>query len=317
MPKGYRYIVLAALGWLTPCLANPTSQNTKGGPSANNPSPEPTQTELPYRAYSERNSNACYKAKPHDTADLCAQWRSMIAAEESAKAANTAVLLTVVATVLSAFGLGFLAVSLRQTGSALNEARRGNRYALLSEKRARREARGAAADTSAALREAARNADAAADMARIAEQTAQRELRAYVDIENIQWGRDASRDREGYEFAGIKVDLRNFGKTPAREVEIKASYGVVIRSEYEPIAQDPTFKTGLGGISPSDSMIFRDFFEWPIPMYEEALGNKWKLQVAIVISYTDAFEQPRSIEVTYISNGLYEFGFLPGTRRDT
>jgi hypothetical protein len=85
-----------------------------------------------FAAYPIVESNRCYSAKHHDTADLCAQWRAAIAAEKAADAAKWSNRLSIVGAILSAIGLAFLLRSLRQTETSLAEARTANEIARRS-----------------------------------------------------------------------------------------------------------------------------------------------------------------------------------------
>lgn len=119
MLRGNRYIVVAAFGWLALCGANLPSKQAKGAAShsqvaltaAPNSAPDSanaTNEPVHFTAYPEYQSERCYKAKLHDSADLCAQWRAAVAAEKAAKEARRATTWSVVATFLN--GLGLLAV---------------------------------------------------------------------------------------------------------------------------------------------------------------------------------------------------------------
>lgn len=64
--------------------------------------------ESAYRPYIDRYSDACYETENYNSADLCAQWRSAIAAENATKEASRATNWAIIATVLSAIGVGGL-----------------------------------------------------------------------------------------------------------------------------------------------------------------------------------------------------------------
>ncbi len=86
-------------------------------------------TEKPFAAYPVEESNRCYSAPDHDSADLCAQWRAAIAAEKAADAAAFSNTLSIIGAVLSAVGLGALLVTIRQGRRALRRAAKANRIA--------------------------------------------------------------------------------------------------------------------------------------------------------------------------------------------
>lgn len=210
MPSGYRYVLLSAFVWLALCGAKPLTEQPKSGPGKQESAPSPTATETPRWAYPKPNSDFCDEAQPHDTADLCAQWRAMVAAEKSANAAEDAVIWTVVATVLSAVGLGFLVWSLRQTEGALGEARIGNRIAMKANARATLQAIAAARDTARTIEIAERNADAAFALSR--------NNRAWVCPVGTDYLLPTAKNTstgENEEIITFRPKYANFGQTPA------------------------------------------------------------------------------------------------------
>lgn len=75
-----------------------------------------------YAPYSNWRDEACYNAKDHDSADLCAQWRAAAAAEKAAAESERATTWSVIATILSGLALGALVVTLIQTERSLRTA---------------------------------------------------------------------------------------------------------------------------------------------------------------------------------------------------
>lgn len=134
MPRGYRCIFVAFVGWLSLTAANPPAENKQQAVTANQTSPAPP----PYAPYAKLSENACYYSKGHDAADLCAQWRAAIAAEKSARAAEAAADWSKIATILSGLALIALLLTVSQTQRGLAHARIGN---LISEQTARRQLR--------------------------------------------------------------------------------------------------------------------------------------------------------------------------------
>lgn len=70
----------------------------------------------------------------------------------------------------------------------------------------------ASADTARSIEIAERNAGAAASLALIAEQNAQREGRAFLSISNFSWL---------INIAQIRVTMQNFGRTPAYDTQLE------------------------------------------------------------------------------------------------
>ncbi len=76
-----------------------------------------------FKAYTDKHSDNCYDNGDHDVADLCAQWRAALAAEDSARWSKASIYVSVFGTLVSALGLIFLIKSLRQTDIALEQAK--------------------------------------------------------------------------------------------------------------------------------------------------------------------------------------------------
>ena len=219
MLRGYRGIVAALVGWLILAAGNPPAQQTQNQPAAK-------QTEAPppsYAPYPNLNEEACYQAKDHDSADLCAQWRAAIAAEKSAKQAEDATRWSIVATVLSGIGLAALIYTLIQTERALGEARKGNRLNMKANARATRQAIAGGEHTAEALRysrESAaageRAAAAALKSFEHAREASELELRPWLSI-NAQLGSDVTFDKRGLTFSAI-ITVKNVGRSVAQQV---------------------------------------------------------------------------------------------------
>ena len=127
MLRSYRGIV-CALGGLVLAGAAPPPKETKGEQASR--TPHPTVTVTPdYTPYPRIEADECYKAKDHDTADLCAQWRAASAAEKAADLAWWNNLLGGIGGVLSLASLMLVILALRQTERSLVEARHANTIA--------------------------------------------------------------------------------------------------------------------------------------------------------------------------------------------
>lgn len=214
MFRSYRRIfsAFAGLALIGAAQHSPDQSNTKTGAEQNQlvsaTSASQTRTSEPlYRPYPDYKADPCYHSKNHNTADLCAQWRAALAAERAAWWAGAGALLSFIT-------VAGLIVTIWQTHGALHEARRGNRLNLLFERRARRESKRAEADQTKALDIAERNANAALAQVDLARETAEKQLRAYVIIDNI----DIRGIELGLEFQGLAISamLQNIGATPAK-----------------------------------------------------------------------------------------------------
>jgi len=171
-----------ALALLGADKANPQQSNQAQPQQQQAPAPAPPPRDAKQPLW---NDDACYKAKDHNAADLCAQWRAAVAAEEAAKAAKRAVTWTIVGTFLSGLALGALLWTLHQTEKALDQARLGNS---------------------------------------ITESGLHRQLRPYVYLTNVHMtfphpimdGASPSDD------APVVLYFKNFGQTPAKHVTLRA-----------------------------------------------------------------------------------------------
>ena len=101
--RGRFLVVLGAAVSLS--AANPERQQRNQAQAEHN---APVPPRAAYAPYPNWQSESCYKAQDHDSADLCAQWRAAIAAEKAAKATEVATQWSKAATALSALALGAL-----------------------------------------------------------------------------------------------------------------------------------------------------------------------------------------------------------------
>jgi len=200
MHGSYRRIIVAAFGWLILANAGPDkgAPNTHPQPTAGSsiqpPSPSPTPTE-PYYPYPAVNGAECYKAKNHDTADLCAQWRAAIAAERAAKATEWAAGIAAGGMLLSGISIVLIFIAILQT-------RKANRIAKREYGKARNEARVSARSAEKALEHA--------------QASSWKQLRPYIGIESVchqpisdpfdVLAIETSRE--------IIISIRNYGATP-------------------------------------------------------------------------------------------------------
>lgn len=240
MLRGYWRIVLAAVGWLILCSAQPPAKQAEGGGGTQEagiatqtiatPAPAPSASPTSaFTAYPGYNPDPCYRAKDKDAADLCAQWRAAIAGEKAAHEARRANLFSMIAASLSFATVIGLIVTIWQTSGALSEARRGNRLNLLFERRSRREARKADAEQARALAIAEENAATASKQFKLASNTARSNLRPWITVE-AKLSSDIHVNASGASFTMI-VEAKNVGKS--------AAINVVVHPEAAMIASIP------------------------------------------------------------------------------
>lgn len=187
-----------------------------------------------YKAYPDKYADACYQAQDHAAADLCAQWRTTIAAEKAADAATAANNIMGVGAILSFIGVVLVLF-------ALGQARKANQIAL---------------------------------------DTANRQLRAYLGITNVEMN---SKNSE------IWIEFKNFGQTPARNVKAKSRRIWPKKSdEWQPHDYgiiDPTNQHRALNGTPDNTPVKLDPTKIP--------------ELAIEISHEDVFGNGFIREVTY------------------
>jgi hypothetical protein len=301
MPRGYRCIVFAIVGWLALCAANQpakqseTTKDAEQPQSTARPTPSPSpSSEPPYRPYGQRYSDACYNAQNHDTADLCAQWRAAIAAEKAADEARLATIAAIVGTTLSLITVVGLIVTILQTNGALGEARRGNRLNLLFERRSRREARKAEADQARALEIAERNAEATAALVETFRTTGTKQIRCYLSGDSARIGYISNGN------AIVCCIIKNNGKSPALNTSCTAkislfSEGLVNKQIHQVMSYNTVLDIPAGGdgeINIGDyQLIFREEELSPFKV-----GKPLLISMDLTINATDVFGEIVSTE---------------------
>ena len=124
MSGGYRLFVLAVGLILCGAQAPQEHSDSKEGTRRVAPALKIQATTVPivttepspsFTAYPDYDPDPCYRAKDHNAADLCAQWRSAIAAEKATIETRRSGNWSIVATILSALSLGAVAIALGLT----------------------------------------------------------------------------------------------------------------------------------------------------------------------------------------------------------
>jgi len=185
MPRGYRYIVCALLGWLVLAAAAPEGtdrareQDQTAREIANSLSG--IDASLKKAGEPDVTTQPCGEREQKRDSDLCAQWKAADAAESSS---NAAWLFGIVGSLIGAITM----------------------YAAI---RAALYARDAA-------REAKRGSDAAEKGLAHAQNISAMELRPYLFIERIETCEIYSREYQ------VTIWFKNFGHTPARNIEVRS-----------------------------------------------------------------------------------------------
>lgn len=296
MLRSYRHFIFALVGWLVLSAANQPTENAQSSAGTNQANAAVT-AEPPYAAYPDLYAEACYKAKDHEAADLCAQWRAALAAEKAATESRRATTWSIIAAGLSLLTVIGLIVSIWQTFGALGEARRGNLIAQRANARATRQAIANIAETKNAIAIAERQAN-------IAEDTAERQLRAYVSP-SVAW-LDVSDD--GHVVG--HVHTKNYGSTPA----INERHWISLWVEKFPLRVELTdapddFQMGSAVLGPGGHHEMAHSL--PNPICENIKAEIREGRVAIYvygkITYDDIYGEPHESRYIYFCTGKEAF----------
>ncbi len=256
MLRGYRFLVLA-IGGLTLAASQPqqpaenpehraSEKLTQAAPS---PTTQPALKPVDAVIYKP----PCGDPKDHDHCDLEAQWKAANAARDAANWAKWQM-------ALSAFGLAGLI------------------YSLVLTRRAVKAATDASDDADKALCIAERNAAAAGDLARIAAETGEAQLRAWVLLETMNL------DYRGDDVWDISLGMKNSGLSPAQGLLIKIGWQTSIipgeQIEHEVTVWPETEAAGTlapQGIARSEH----------IPITTQRLQTEW-ISIVCETIYTDS-----------------------------
>lgn len=293
MHRSYRYILGAAIGLLVGAAA-PL-------PSAEDASTEHAQTErhianamagidASLRQANQPNilESECDPEKPNRKSDLCAQWKAADAAGDAARYGWWQL-------TLGWIGLALGGVTM---GAAIAAATYAKRAAVATEDTVQL-AREASEGSMEALAIAARNADSAAIQVAVTQDTAKRQLRAYLSI-------------EGAHVTGFMTDgspmfwihVVNRGNTPAHNVICRST---VVLGGYDPNLLRMKFEQNCHKrgtiLNPGQSISERVDVEGKIPRHllnvdiGRVLSGEWNVAFASVVSYTDTFGSLRRTTV--------------------
>lgn len=241
MPRGYRCIVVAVVGWLI-LAAGPApdngairdQHNAAADVDSSLNAIAAAQTKIADNADPGEYQRPCKATEHNNKSDLCAQWHAARAARDAADWAWWGIFVGAISSIGLFVTLVFNYLAWRQgregredTRHAIREARRSNLISIVSEKRARRESRDAADDTKAALLIARRNAKAAGQLARSAklslkhsEEVTANELRPWVSFKVISHFKSAIVGNQIWFW--FNVEVANFGKFPAVGIRINS-----------------------------------------------------------------------------------------------
>lgn len=298
--------ITAAIGLVTLTVAQYPTETTNSRESSHD-GQRAESDNASWRPYPNLNADACYRASDKDQADLCAQWRAALAAEESARQADRAIFWSIVASALSAATVIGLIVTIWQTHGALREARRGNRINLNFERRSRRESRDAAVAQQAALEIARSSANAATVMANNQTAKTLAQLRAYVDVCDDKTAIDPKPEWANAGDIAYKLAfaLKNFGATPAKNCKCRFAmkcYEYPMPSRYEDFTFDDPFEP-IFDISPGGR--FTKIVPWsaPIDLHDAITSESHALYIFVEFQYDDIFGDEHLFKGVFSTHG--------------
>jgi hypothetical protein len=276
MLKGYRGIIVAFAVGLTLVGAAPrdigkaqTGQTATEQGAADQLNRIATALEKPEA--SEPPDAGCQPGQDNRKSNLCAQWKAADSAREAADWAKWQMW-------VSAFGLLGLVMSLHYT-----------RKAVLA-------AEDATKDAEAALEVAERNAKAAQEQVTVSQDTAHRQLRAYLGFASVDTEQDEDLSPEGR----ARFLLKNFGQSPAIDVELRRT------SRYltGPLGADaldvePEPVELVGKIQPGQFIPLSLWMEELSDTWSD-LGNGYRVIWKIQADYTTVFGDKDNAEMVLV-----------------
>lgn len=302
MPRGYRYIVTAVVGWLILTAAQPVSSAPKdGGRSQASYSESDAKQAADTIAGAIDNTvrpaekdKGCDKIAEKRDSDLCAQWKAADAASDAARYAKWSVWV----------GLGGIA---------------GLFVTLWFNFQAWKQARASKADTDKALDAANKSAIAATRLADTAEKTSRAQLRAYLDFDGVTIDApyEYSLD-EGPRTKNVVLSFRvkNFGQTPANHLTFTTNNYLQVGDERHSFTPEDVID--YDSVAPHDTSTHNAHWKMPMEYWSAIESKKLKLIVSLIVTYTDAFGEPRLLRSDYETLDVKkELGFVRGTRKAT
>lgn len=200
-----KHLVVAALGWAASvgaASATTRSQNHVTEQVKELKSSTEAKSGEAYLPYPDKYDERCYYAPNHDSADLCAQWRAVVATERAASAANSGNYIGSAGAVLSFISIVLVLIALGQTRNA-------NRLSKKQFETARDDAIESAVYMATALAQGQRSADAASSQSKIAAQMFAADFRPWISVTALNLNIDP-----GFQ-PHTQIAFQNIGKTIA------------------------------------------------------------------------------------------------------
>lgn len=232
-------------------------------------------------------------------------------------AQQTSALWTSIMGIAAVIGMALSVVGVYLVWTTFHETKRTNRISMMENARSTRRAVAAGAETKAAMEIAERNAKAATALVTVSQDNAQKGLRAYLDFDGVHFAkREKSPKGPGWVRTGIAVCLKNYGRTPAREVNATLTF-LILDPEGKPQKQGEESRAFVV-VSPNDHATSNTFFDLTNAMWTDIKLQKIVVQCGIEVTYADVFGGDQSMGATFESfGGDKPFGVVFATRHAT
>jgi hypothetical protein len=230
----------------------------------------------------------CLAGSKEQNAGLCAAWAAADAGEQAARWGFYQM-------ILSGFGFFGLLISLNYTRKATSIASLANR------------------DAADSLKIASRDAAAAEQLVAISQSNAERQLRAYLEVEKVEFLPQTDPDYQGKSRIGFRIQITNYGNTPATKVVVNTHVLCDLLSESA--TNSLRDSSNIEFIAPNDHCGFRIFFWFPNSVANELRnGTGSDLTLKIHIAYSDVFEKDRHIKCLIKSANTQAPSHVEGSR---
>jgi hypothetical protein len=167
-----------------------------------------------------------------------------------------------------------------------------------------------------AVEDTGKATDAMLEGNKISRETMERQLRAYVEFDNVGWLLEEKQKEPDRMRTGVRIQLRNYGHTPASEIVCEMN--LLIRGEGKeiPLLEDGPVKEDWGSVAPTDHLTKRSLFDVPLSVWDLIGTEKVKLISQLRVRYLDAFEKPHTLDSDFESTAHDQlFSFVMNTRK--
>lgn len=149
----------------------------------------------------------------------------------------------------------------------------------------------------------------------IMRETAKHQLRAYLDFDSVRYNVSPNcPDTETQIGTGIRIKVKNYGTTPAKNAVLK--YICYVESQNgDLLARAGEDRTEMTSIAPADEFIYSFYFRVDRNRWKDIQQRRATICIRTKVDYCDVFNEPQSLSSLFISDGLLDqFSFKHGTR---